>query len=276
MTYRAPVGEMRFLLEHVLDAGRLAETERFAEATPETVEAVLAEAAKLAEDVLAPLRRAGDLEGARLENGVVRTTPGFADAYGTLAAGGWVGIAADPAHGGMGLPATVRHLRGRDVRGRQPRALALPDAGPGADRGAGAPRAGGGEGGLPAEAGGGGLDGDDEPDRAAGRLRRRRGADAAPSRSGDGTYAVSGQKIFISWGDHDMAENVCHLVLARLPDGAPGTKGISLFLVPKFLPDAEGRPGGRNARAGDLAGAQDGAARQPHLRDGVRRRHRAG
>ena len=81
MTYRAPVAEMRFLLEHVLGAGRLAETERFAEATPETVEAVLGEAARLAEDVLAPLRRAGDLDGARLENGVVRTTPGFAAAY---------------------------------------------------------------------------------------------------------------------------------------------------------------------------------------------------
>ena len=80
MRYRAPVGEMRFLLDRVLGAGRLAETARFAEATPETVEAVLGEAARLAEDVLAPLRRAGDLEPARLENGVVRTTPGFAEA----------------------------------------------------------------------------------------------------------------------------------------------------------------------------------------------------
>ena len=79
MPYRAPVGEMRFLLEQVLGAGRLAETDRFAEATPETIEAVLGEAAQLAEEVLAPLRRAGDLDGARLENGVVRTTPGFAD-----------------------------------------------------------------------------------------------------------------------------------------------------------------------------------------------------
>ena len=87
----------------------------------------------------------------------------------------------------------------------------------------------------------------------------------------DGTYAVSGQKIFISWGDHDIADNVCHLVLARLPDGAPGTRGISLFLVPKFLPDADGRPGVQNARAGAVARAQDGPARQPDLRDGVRR-----
>ena len=107
MAYRAPVGEMRFLLDRVLGAGRLAETARFAEATPETVEAVLAEAARLAEDVLAPLRRAGDLEGARLENGVVRTTPGFAQAYRALAEGGWVGIAASPEHGGMGLPVVL-------------------------------------------------------------------------------------------------------------------------------------------------------------------------
>ena len=94
--------------------------------------------------------------------------------------------------------------------------------------------------------------------------------------NGDGTYAVTGQKIFISWGDHDVAENVCHLVLARLPDGAPGTRGISLFLVPKLLPDADGRPGRRERRPGAVARAQDGPARQPDLRDGVRRAPPAG
>ena len=102
MSYRAPVAEMRFLLEQVLDAGRLAATERFAEATPETVEAILGEAARLAEGVLAPLRRAGDLEGARLENGVVRTTPGFAEAYRAIAEGGWVGVAAGPSTAAWG------------------------------------------------------------------------------------------------------------------------------------------------------------------------------
>ena len=107
MTYRAPVEEMRHVLDAVVGAHRLAETGRFAEATPETVDAVLAEAARLAEDVLAPLRRAGDLEPARIENGIVRTTPGFTDAYRAVAEGGWVGIAAPPEHGGMGLPMTL-------------------------------------------------------------------------------------------------------------------------------------------------------------------------
>ena len=92
----------------------------------------------------------------------------------------------------------------------------------------------------------------------------------------DGSYRITGQKIFISWGDHDMAENVCHLVLARLPDGPAGTKGISLFLVPKFLPDADGRPGERERGAGAVARAQARPARQPDLRHGVRRRHAAG
>lgn len=104
MTYRAPVREMLFLLREVLGAGRLAGTSRFADATPETAEAILTEAARLADEVLAPLRRAGDLTPARLEDGGVRTTPGFAAAYRALAEGGWVGLAAQPDHGGMGLP----------------------------------------------------------------------------------------------------------------------------------------------------------------------------
>jgi len=108
MSYRAPVTEMRFLLDHVLGAGRLAETERFAEATGDMVDAILNEAARLAEDVLAPLRRAGDLEPARLENGVVRTSGGFSEAYKAIADGGWVGTAASPEFGGMGLEGAVR------------------------------------------------------------------------------------------------------------------------------------------------------------------------
>ena len=104
MSYRAPVAEMRFLIDAVLGGGRLAETGRFAEATPETVEAVLSGAARLAEEVMAPLRRAGDLEPARLVNGVVRCTPGFPEAYRAIAEGGWIGLTADPEQGGSGLP----------------------------------------------------------------------------------------------------------------------------------------------------------------------------
>ncbi len=245
MTYRAPVTEMRFLLDQVLGAGRLAETERYAEATPETVEAILGEAAKLAEDVLAPLRRAGDLEGARLENGVVRATPGFAAAYRTLAEGGWVGIAADPEYGGMGLPVVLLTCLNEMCSGAnmalslcpllsQGQIEALEHHAPEAVKAMFLPKLVAGE--------WTGTMNLTEPQAGSdvGAIRTR----AEPK--GDGTYAVSGQKIFISWGDHDIAENVCHLVLARLPDGAAGTKGISLFLVPKFLPDGDGRPGVAN------------------------------
>ena len=275
MTYRAPVSEMRFLLDHVLDADRLAATERFAEATPETVEAILGEAAKLAEDVLAPLRRAGDLEPARLENGVVRTTPGFAEAYRALAEGGWVGIAADPEFGGMGLPVVLLTCLNEMCSGAnlalglcplltQGQIEALEHHAPDEVKARFLPKL--------VEGSWTGTMNLTEPQAGSdvGAVRTR----AEPD--GDGTYKVTGQKIFISWGDHDVAENVCHLVLARLPDASPGTKGISLFLVPKLLPDAEGRPGVANGVQGAVARAQDGAARQPDLRDGVRRRDAAG
>ncbi len=245
MTYRAPVTEMRFLLDHVLDAGRLAETGRFAEATPETVEAILAEAARLAEDVLAPLRRAGDREPARLENGVVRATPGFAEAYRAYATGGWVGIAADPAHGGMGLPMTLAICVGEMAAGANLALSLCPLLSQGQIEA------------LEAHA-------DDAlkalylPKLVSGEwtgtmnlTEPQAGTDVGAVRTraepdGQGAYAVTGQKIYITWGDHDMAENVCHLVLARLPEAAPGVKGLSLFLVPRRIPDEDGVPGVAN------------------------------
>ncbi len=245
MPYRAPVAEMRFVMYQVLDAGRLAGTERFAEATSETVAAILDEAAKLSEDVLAPLRRAGDLYPARLENGVVRATPGFAQAYRAIAEGGWVGMTAEPEHGGMGLPVTLLTCVNEMIASANMALSLCPllslgqiDAlaahGDAALKELYLPRL---------------VSGDwtgtmnlTEPQAGSdvGAVRSR----AEPRE--DGTYAVSGTKIFISWGDHDIAENICHLVLARLPGAAAGTKGISLFLVPKFLPDAAGRPGVAN------------------------------
>ena len=245
MSYRAPVPQMRFLLEHVLDAGRLAATGRFAEATPETVEAILGESGKLSEDVLAPLRRAGDLEPARLENGLVRTTPGFADAYRAIAAGGWVGMAADPEHGGMGLPMTLLTCVNEMMSGAnlalslcpllsQGQIEALQHHGDAELKAVYLPKLVTGE--------WTGTMNLTEPQAGSdvGAVRARAEA------NGDGSFAVTGQKIFISWGDHDMAENVCHMVLARLPDGAEGTRGISLFLVPKYLPGADGTPGRAN------------------------------
>ena len=245
MTYRAPVAEMRFLLGQVLGADRLAETARYAEATPETIEAVLGEAARLAEEVLAPLRRAGDLTPARLENGVVRTSPGFAEGYRAIAEGGWVGIAADPEHGGMGLPVAMLSCVGEMMAGANLALSLCPLLSQGQIEA------------LEAH-GDAGLRALYLPKLTSGEwtgtmnlTEPQAGSDVGAVRAraednGDGTYAVTGQKIFISWGDHDVAENVCHLVLARLPDAPAGTRGLSLFLVPKFIPDAEGRPGVRN------------------------------
>ncbi len=244
MTYRAPIAEMAFTAE-LVGHPSLAETERFADATEETRAAVLAEAARLVEEAIAPLDAAGDRHPARLENGVVRTSPGFAEGYRAIADGGWVGLAADPAHGGQGLPkslavmvnemlasgclalsicpllsqAQIEALEahgsealkawalGPLVEGRWTGTMNLSEPQAGSDVGAIATRA--------------------EP-------------------AGDGTHRITGEKCWISWGDHDLAENVLHLVLARLPDAPAGSRGISLFAVPKRLPDADGRPGVAN------------------------------
>ena len=245
MSYTAPLGDFSFLLDHVVGFDRVAGTERFAEATPDMSRAILTEAARISEDVLAPLQRPGDLHPARLENGVVRTSPGYAEGFRAIADGGWVGISADPEHGGMGLPQTlasaVNEMMSAACLSLQLaplmsqgqiealehhasdalRALYLPKLISGEWTGTmnlTEPQAGSDVGALSTKA----VD------------------------NGDGTYAVSGQKIYISWGDHDVAENVCHLVLARLPGAPDGTKGISLFLVPKYIPDASGAPGAAN------------------------------
>ena len=107
MPFRSPVSDYQFLMEHVVDFDQVAATDRFAEATPDTVDAIITEAAKLCDEVLAPLQRAGDTHPAKLENGVVRTSPGFAEGYRAIAEGGWIGISADPEYGGMGLPLTL-------------------------------------------------------------------------------------------------------------------------------------------------------------------------
>ncbi|WP_126977753.1 acyl-CoA dehydrogenase [Frigidibacter oleivorans] len=246
MAYRAPLAEFRFILDQVVPLAPVAATDRFAEATGETVEAILTEAARMCDEVMAPLQRAGDLHPARLENGVVRASPGFAEGYRAIAEGGWVGLAADPAQGGMGLPQTLNvavndmmsgaclalQLNPLLTQGQiealehhaspELQALYLPKL-------------------ISGEWSGTMNLTEPQAGSDVGALRTR----AEPK--GDGTYAVTGQKIFISWGDSDVTANVCHLVLARLPDAAPGTKGISLFMVPKYLPDAQGRPGQANA-----------------------------
>jgi acyl-CoA dehydrogenase len=246
MPYRAPVKDLRFILDHVVDFAQVAATPRFAEATPELSEAILTEAGRIATDVLAPLNRNGDKHPARLENGAVVSSPGFAEGYRAIAGGGWVGMAASPDHGGMGLPISLAlsvddmmsgaclalQLKPLLSKGQiealehhasdEIKALYLPKLTSG------------------------------EWSGTMNLTEPHAGTDVGALRSkaeplGDGTYAITGQKIFITWGDSDLVSNVCHLVLARLPDGAEGTKGISLFMVPKFIPDAEGRLGDRNS-----------------------------
>jgi len=245
MPYRAPIADFRFLFDHVVGLGQVAATDLFAEATPETVDAVMAEAGKLCENVLAPLQRSGDKHPARLENGVVRTSPGFAVGYRAIVDGGWVSMAANPEFGGMGLPMTVTTAVNEMMASAclslqlnplmtQGQIEALEHHASDALKALYIPKL---------------LSGEwcgtmnlTEPQAGSdvGALRTK----AEPL--GDGSYAVTGQKIYITWADNDFTANVCHLVLARLPDGAPGTKGISLFMVPKFLPDADGNPGRRN------------------------------
>ncbi|WP_293448239.1 acyl-CoA dehydrogenase [Planktotalea sp.] len=245
MAYRAPLPDYQFLFDHVVGLGEVVAQARFGDATPDLTSAILTEAGRLSEDVLAPVNRDGDLTPARLENGVVRTSPGFAKAFKAIAEGGWVGMSASVEHGGMGLPMTVTTavnemmasaclslqlaplMSQGQIEALEHHAsdalkeLYLPKLISGEWTGTmnlTEPHAGSDVGALSSKA---------EP-------------------NSDGTFNVTGQKIYISWGDHDVAENVCHLVLARLPDGAAGTKGISLFLVPKYLPDEAGKPGVAN------------------------------
>lgn len=245
MSYRATGSEAQFFLNNVLGFDRVQATRRFGDATGDTVEAILNEAGKLCEDVMYPLNRGSDLNPAVLENGVVRTSPGFAEAYKAIADGGWLSICAAPENGGMGLPQTLATV----VNEMMSSACLSLSLNPLMSQGQ-------------IEA----LEhhaSDEIKEIYLGKLvsgewtgtmnltEPQAGSDVGALRSkaeknDDGSYSISGQKIFISWGDHDMAENICHLVLARLPDGVPGPKGISLFMVPKYLPDENGNPGVAN------------------------------
>jgi acyl-CoA dehydrogenase len=245
MTYRAPVEDYNFLFDHVVGLEALRATQRFGDATPDVTRAILAEAGKMCEEILAPLQRAGDKTPAHLENGVVRVTPGFHAGYAAIANGGWVGMAADPEYGGMGLPMAVTAAVGEMMSGAclslqlapmlsQGQIEALEHHASDTLKALYLPRLTSGE--------WTGTMNLTEPQAGSdvGALTTR-AAD-----NGDGTYAVTGQKIYITWGDHDLGGNVCHLVLARIAGAPGGVRGISLFLVPKLLPDADGNPGARN------------------------------
>jgi 3-(methylthio)propanoyl-CoA dehydrogenase len=242
--YTAPLRDMQFVIEELIGLEEVAALPGFEDATSDTVNAILDEANKMARDVLSPINRGGDLEGSRLENGLVITPTGFKEAYKAYADGGWNSLQFDTEIGGQGLPMLVATpvfemwdaanlafmlcpvltIAGVEclekfgstqqkekwmpklVSGEWTGTMVLTEPNAGSDVGA---------------------------------LRTK----AVPE---DGHYRISGQKIFTTWGEHDCTENIVHMVLARTPDAPPGTRGISLFIVPKFLVNDDGSLGQRN------------------------------
>jgi alkylation response protein AidB-like acyl-CoA dehydrogenase len=240
MTYAAPLADMRLVLETLGD---------LQEDAAEVADAVLEEAAKFAENELAPLNRVGDEIGSVLENGVVRTPPGFREAYRQYVEAGWNAVHSPPEVGGQGLPqalaATLTEMWNSACMGwalcplLNHGALEMLNAhGTPEQKARYLPKLVSGE--------WTGTMNLTEPQAGSdlGALRAR-AVPANDARWGE-HYRITGQKIFITYGDHDFTDNTIHMVLARLPDAPPGSRGISLFLVPKFLLDAEGRPGERN------------------------------
>ena len=245
--YRAPVDDTLFLLSDVLGFHARDNLSGFSDASPDVVEAVLREGAKLAEEVLAPLNQAGDREGCRREpDGTVRTPAGFKAGYDAYARGGWMGLSVPEAFGGQGLPQTLNIAMQEFTSGAN---LAL-GMYPGLTQGAMAALL---------------VHGSDEqkalylPKMVEGAwtgtmnlTEPHCGTDlgllktkAVPN--GDGSYGLTGTKIFISAGEHDLAANIVHLVIARIEGAPAGTKGISLFVVPKFLVNPDASLGARNA-----------------------------
>ena len=244
MTYSAPLADMRFALREVAGLARVSALPGYEHASDDTIDAVLEEAAKLAGNGLAPLNREGDKVGAKLENGVVRTAPGFAAIYKEFVDGGWNSLPFDPEFGGQGMPwllaTTVQEMWQAANMGfglvlllNQGAIDAIHHHGSPEQRAAYLPKMISGE--------WTGTMNLTEPQAGSdlGQLKSR------AVKNGD-HYLVTGQKIFITYGEHDLTENIVHLVLARTPDAPAGVRGISLFIVPQFLVGADGKPGKRN------------------------------
>jgi len=244
-TYSAPIDDMMFLFEKLRDNPHYNTLEKYKEVNPDLAKDILEQAAKLTENLILPLAKAGDETPAKLENGVVRTPPGYKEAYKKFIEDGWVSLSCDPEYGGQGMPNTIKTFfdemlssaslsfklyselsigayncivhHGTDsikkkflphmVKGTWSGTMCLTEPVCGTDLG----------------------------------LLKTKAAEQS-----DGTYKLTGQKIFITSGDHDLTENIIHLVLARTPDAPSGTKGISLFLVPKIQVKEDGSLGQRN------------------------------
>ena len=244
-TYVAPVKDMLFAMNELAGLQEIVGLPGNEEVSSDLVEAILDEAGKFASEVVDPLNKVGDKQGNKWNNGVVTTADGFKEAYATFCETGWNGMPASTEFGGQGLPVTVSTAvlemwKSASISFSLCQMLTL--------------------GAVEAIA----HHGSDElkatflPNMVSGKwtgtmnlTEPQAGSDLAAIRSkaeprGDGSYAITGTKIFITWGEHDMAENIIHLVLARLPDAPPGVKGISLFIAPKFLVNADGSLGERN------------------------------
>ncbi|MFP5479870.1 MAG: acyl-CoA dehydrogenase C-terminal domain-containing protein [Alphaproteobacteria bacterium] len=244
-SYTAPVKDMQFLLHDLLKVSE-ADIPGYSDLDRSFTEAVLGEAAKVAQDILTPLNAVGDVEGCVLENGVVRTPKGFKEAFRTLSEGGWMSLDAAPEYGGQGLP-YLMHAAVNETFVSANMAFNMYQ---GLTHGAYSAIL---------------VHGTEEQKQKwlpklvtcdwTGTMNLTEphcGTDLGLLRTkaepqADGSYKITGQKIFISAGDHDMAENIVHLVLAKAPGGGEGTKGISLFIVPKFLVNEDGSLGDRNA-----------------------------
>ena len=245
MTYLAPVKDMLFNIEHLARIDQIAQLPGFEDADLGTAQAVLEESAKFNQEVLAPLNWAGDQNPSAWKNGVVTATPGFKEAYRQFAEGGWQGLQHPVDFGGQGLPKTIGAVCGEMQNSANMSFALCPLLSDGAIEAL-----------LTAGS-------DDlkaiylekivsgqwtgtmnltEPQAGSDLALVRTRAEPQP----DGTYRVFGTKIYITWGEHDMAENIVHLVLARVQGAPEGVKGISLFVVPKFVVDAKGNPAARN------------------------------
>ncbi len=245
MTYRAPVEDILFAMRHAAGLERGVADGLYADLADGVAEAVLEEAARFAEDRIAPLNLNGDREGARLVDGRVVMPKGFPEAYRDWAAGGWAGVAAEPEFGGQGLPVLL-NIGCTEIWNSACLSFAL---NPLLTMGAIEAVTAHGSDYLKNTFLGKMISG--EWTGTMNLTEPQAGSDLAllTSRAepaGDGTYRVFGSKIFITYGDHEITENIVHLVLARLPGAPPGTRGISLFVVPKFLVNADGSLGARN------------------------------